>query len=128
MLYGHNPFDGCNNLYELRERVKKEVVFGRYPVVSGEVKRAIRRMLVVREAERIGWEGLFAEFLDNREGEIEVEKSVGSVYKTSRKVVGHFRGSFNLESRFQLPKLAKEMGLLSEEELGKCLGGYGSSE
>ena len=34
MLYGRNPFAGSKNLYELKEKVKREVIFPEMPVVS----------------------------------------------------------------------------------------------
>jgi serine/threonine protein kinase len=63
MLYGKNPFSGCNNLLELKERVKKDIVFPKYPYVSHHTKSIIRRIMVVEEKDRIDWEFLFNEFL-----------------------------------------------------------------
>lgn len=59
MLYGRNPWAGSKNLYELRERIKKEVHFPEFPIVSKSLKITIKKMLVVPENDRISWEALF---------------------------------------------------------------------
>lgn len=63
MLYGKNPFAGCGNLMELKERVKKDINFPQYPYVSENTKKMIKRIMVVEEKDRIDWEFLFNEFL-----------------------------------------------------------------
>ena len=47
MLYGRNPWAGSKNLYELKERIKKDIVFPEAPKVSRELKVTIKQMLVV---------------------------------------------------------------------------------
>lgn len=59
MLYGKNPFAGCANLLELKEQVKKDIRFPKYPYVSEATKKMIKRIMVVEEKDRIDWEFLF---------------------------------------------------------------------
>jgi len=47
MLYGRNPWAGSKNLFELKERIKREVTFPDFPIVSPSLKGTIRHMLVV---------------------------------------------------------------------------------
>lgn len=63
MLYGKNPFSGCMNLMELKERVKKDINFPKYPYVSNDTKKMIKRIMVVEEKDRIDWEFLFNKYL-----------------------------------------------------------------
>lgn len=63
MLYGRNPWSGVKNLFELKERIKKEVVFPEQPFVAASLKTTIRRMLVVEENGRISWQALFQKYL-----------------------------------------------------------------
>jgi len=68
MLYGRNPWAGSKNIFDLKERIKREVVFPEFPVVSASLKVTIRRMLVVQEDDRITWETLFAQYLSESSG------------------------------------------------------------
>ena len=47
MLYGRNPWAGSKNLFELKERIKREVIFPDFPIVSPSLKGTIKHMLVV---------------------------------------------------------------------------------
>ena len=47
MLYGKNPWAGSKNLFELKERIKRDVTFPEFPVVHPALKITIRQMLVV---------------------------------------------------------------------------------
>lgn len=64
ILYGKNPFAGCGNIMELKERVKKDIHFPAYPYVSNDTKRMIKRIMVVEEKDRIDWEYLFNKYLN----------------------------------------------------------------
>ena len=55
MLYGRNPWAGSKNLFDLRQKMKRELKFPDFPVVSNKLKFTIRQMLKVSEADRINW-------------------------------------------------------------------------
>jgi serine/threonine protein kinase len=38
MLYGRNPWVGCKNLYELKQKIRSEIAFPNFPYVSYKVK------------------------------------------------------------------------------------------
>ena len=97
MLYGKNPWQGCANIGELREKIKKEVVFPGRPWVGKEVKELIRQMVRVEERDRVDWNTLFVRYLEGKgQGEGMEGESV------TQEVVEYFGRSAFLEGEGQL--------------------------
>jgi len=59
MLYGKTPWMGTSQLNLFNNIKEKPLVFPAEPVRSENVKSLIRRMLQLKEEERISWSDVF---------------------------------------------------------------------